>query len=78
MEKDQTQSLLDTPGYNIFINDAKASMVAADSVFVMVDGVAGVEVQTEKVWSFATEFQLPRAFIINKLDRERASISPAP
>ncbi len=70
-------NLLDTPGYNIFINDAKASMVAADSVFVMVDGVAGVEVQTEKVWSFANEFNLPRAIIINKLDRERADFARA-
>ena len=45
-------NLLDTPGYNIFINDAKAALAAADSALVLVDGVAGVEVQTEKVWSF--------------------------
>jgi elongation factor G len=65
-------NLLDTPGFNIFINDAKASLAAADAVLVVVDGVAGVEVQTEKVWSFAEEFDLPRAFVINKLDRERS------
>src|SRR3989304_7396975 len=41
-------NLLDTPGYNIFINDTLASLVAADSSVVLVDGVAGVEVQTEK------------------------------
>jgi elongation factor G len=46
-------NLLDTPGFNIFINDTKASLAAADSGFVLVDGVAGVEVQTEKVWSFS-------------------------
>ena len=66
-------NILDTPGFNIFINDTKASLAGADSAFVLVDGVAGVEVQTEKVWSFTEEFQLPRAIIINKLDRERAS-----
>ncbi len=65
-------NLLDTPGYNIFINDTRASLAAADAVLVLVDGVAGVEVQTEKVWSFADEFNLPRAVIINKLDRERS------
>jgi elongation factor G len=65
-------NLLDTPGYNIFINDTRASLIAADSVLVLVDGVAGVEVQTEKVWAFANEFQLPRGIIINKLDRERS------
>ena len=66
-------NLLDTPGFNIFINDTKASLAAADSAFVLVDGVAGVEVQTEKVWSFCEEFQLPRAIVINKLDRERSN-----
>ena len=65
-------NLIDTPGFNIFINDTKASMVAADAAIVVVDGVAGVEVQTEKVWSFAEEFDLPRAIVINKLDRERS------
>ena len=65
-------NILDTPGYNIFINDARASLVAADAALVVVDGVAGVEVQTEKVWQFTEDFKLPRAVIINKLDRERA------
>jgi len=70
-------NILDTPGYNIFINDTRAALVAADSALVVVDGVAGVEVQTEKVWHFATDFKLPRAVIINKLDRERADFQRA-
>jgi elongation factor G len=70
-------NILDTPGYNIFINDTRASLIAADAALVMVDGVAGVEVQTEKVWGFASEYQLPRAVVINKLDRERADFTRA-
>jgi len=70
-------NLLDTPGYNIFINDTRGSLIAADSALVLVDGVAGVEVQTEKVWSFASEFQIPRAIVINKLERERADFQRA-
>ncbi len=70
-------NLLDTPGFNIFINDTHAALVAADSALVVVDGVAGVEVQTEKVWSFCEGFRLPRAVVINKLDRERASFDRA-
>jgi len=66
-------NLLDTPGYNIFINDTLGSLVAADAAFVLVDGVAGVEVQTEKVWDFSNRYNLPRALIVNKLDRERSS-----
>src|SRR5437868_14900635 len=65
-------NLIDTPGFNIFINDTKASLVAADAALVVVDGVAGVEVQTEKVWSFADDFKLPRAIILDRLDRERS------
>jgi elongation factor G len=65
-------NILDTPGFNIFIQDARAALVAADAAFIVVDGVAGVEVMTEKVYSFAEEYNLPRAFFINKLDRERS------
>jgi elongation factor G len=70
-------NLLDTPGFNIFIYDTKAALAAADAALVVVDGIAGVEVQTEKVWSFTDEFELPRAVVINKLDRERSSFSRA-
>jgi elongation factor G len=70
-------NLIDTPGFNIFINDTKASLAAADAALVLVDGVAGVEVQTEKVWSFADDFELPRAVLINRLDRERSSFERA-
>lgn len=66
-------NLLDTPGYNMFIADTKSAMVAVESVLVVVDGVAGVEVQTEKVWEFAEEYHLPRAIVIDKLDRDRSS-----
>ena len=70
-------NLLDTPGFNMFINDTHAALAAAGAALVMVDGVAGIEVQTEKVWEFANDFQLPSAIIINKLDRERSSFDRA-
>ncbi len=70
-------NVLDTPGFNIFINDTHMSLAAADAAVVVVDGVAGVEVQTEKVWAFSEKFKLPRALFINKLDRERSSFERA-
>jgi elongation factor G len=66
-------NLIDTPGFNTFLIDTQGALVAADAALVIVDGVAGVEVQTEKVWSYSDEFKLPRAIVINKLDRERSS-----
>src|SRR5262245_48658139 len=65
-------NLIDTPGYGDFIADARAGLRVVEAAVVVVDAVAGVQVQTEKVWKFATEFNLPRAVVINRLDRERA------
>jgi elongation factor G len=65
-------NLVDTPGYGDFIADARAGLRVVEAAIVVVDAVAGVQVQTEKVWKFATEYGLPRAVVINRLDRERA------
>src|SRR5687767_14657211 len=65
-------NLVDTPGYGDFIADARAGLRVVEAAIVVVDGVAGVQVQTEKVWKFATEFNLPRAVVVNRLDRERS------
>ena len=66
-------NLLDTPGYNIFLNETRSTLTAADACVLLLDGVAGVEVSTEKVWRFAEDFKLPCALLVNKLDRERSS-----
>jgi len=66
---------IDTPGYSNFLWDARASLRAVDGAAVLVDGVSGVEVGTEKVWEMLEEDLLPRLFVINKLDRENASFN---
>jgi elongation factor G len=70
-------NLLDTPGFNSFIQDTRAALQAADSALIVVDGVSGVEVMTEKVHSFTDEFHMPHTFFINKLDRERSDFERA-
>src|SRR5437899_3583652 len=65
-------NLVDTPGYGDFIADARAGRRVVDAAVVVVDAVAGVQVQTEKVWKFATEYNLPRVVVVNRLDRERS------
>ena len=67
-------NLIDTPGFGNFFADARAAMHVADGALVVVDAVAGVEVQTEKAWAAADELQLPRLVVVNRLDRERASL----
>jgi len=66
-------NILDAPGYADFIGDVRGALRAADACLFVVSAVDGVEVQTEVVWELAVEAGLPRAFFINKLDRERAS-----
>src|SRR5205809_1641998 len=68
-------NLLDTPGFGIFVMEAKGAMRVADSAAIVVSAVTGVEVTTERVWKFADEYGLPRMVIVNKMDRERASFS---
>jgi elongation factor G len=65
-------NLVDTPGYGDFVADARAGLRVVGAAVVVVDGVAGVQVQTEKVWKMAGEYALPRIVVINRLDRERA------
>ena len=68
-------NFIDTPGYNIFLHETEAALVAADAVLVLVHGVSGVEVQTEKTWGFAEKYSLPRLLVVNQMDRDRASLA---
>jgi elongation factor G len=68
-------NFVDTPGYGDFIPDARAGLRVVEAALVVVDAVAGVQVQTEKVWKFANEYELPRAVVVNRLDRERADFA---
>jgi elongation factor G len=70
-------NLVDTPGMGNFLADARAALRVVETAAVVVDAVAGVQVSTEKVWAVAQEFGLPRLIILNRLDRERASLDRA-
>jgi elongation factor G len=70
-------NLIDTPGFANFLSDARAGLRVAEAAVVVVDAVHGVEVQTEKLWAEAAALNLPRLVVVNKLDRERASLERA-
>ena len=70
----QKINLIDTPGIGNFLSDAHAGLQVADGALVVVDAVSGVMVQTEKVWSIGDDLKLPRLVVLNRLDRERASL----
>ena len=67
----QKINLIDTPGIGNFLSDARAALHVADAALVVVDAVAGVMVQTEKVWAAADELALPR-LVVAQPPRPRA------
>jgi len=75
--RDTKITFIDTPGYAAFVAHARPALRVADCALVVVDGVKGVEVQTEKTWAYANEFILPRMIVITKLDKENADFAKA-
>ena len=70
--RDHKINIIDAPGYTDFVGEAIAALSVADGAIILVDAVAGVEVGTEIAWRYADEFNLPRFFVINKMDRDNA------
>jgi elongation factor G len=70
-------NLIDTPGEPSFIADALAALRVVDAAVVVVSGVAGVEVNTERLWRRADAEGLARLVFVNMLDRERADFFAA-
>src|SRR2546425_8185183 len=67
-------NVIDTPGIGNFLSDARAALHVVDAALIVVDAVSGVMVQTEKVWTAADDDQLPRMVVLNRIDRDRASL----
>ena len=65
-------NLIDTPGEPSFVADTLAALRVVDAAVVVVNGVMGVEVHTERLWARADDEGLARLVFVNMLDRERA------
>jgi len=66
-------NVIDTPGFNMFVHEAKMVLPVVDAAIVVVDGVAGVEVVTQRVWNDCEEYKTPRLIVVNRMDRDRAN-----
>src|ERR1700704_2468703 len=66
-------NILDTPGFNMFVHEAKMVLPVVDAAIVVVDGVAGVEVVTGEGWNDCEGVKTPRVIVLNRMDRDRAN-----
>ncbi len=66
-------NVVDTPGFSMFVHEAKMVLPVVDAAIVVVDGVAGVEVVTQRVWKDCDEYKTPRLIVVNRMDRDRAN-----
>jgi elongation factor G len=70
-------NFLDTPGYTDFVGEVVSAMRVADCALILVDSVGGLEVGTETALELATEFNMPKIMVINKMDRDNANFRKA-
>ncbi|HLN12170.1 MAG TPA: GTP-binding protein, partial [bacterium] len=75
--QDHKINLIDTPGYPDFIGEVSGALRAVESIALTVDAVAGVEVQTEKIWALAARASASRLVVVTRMDRENASFARA-
>ncbi len=66
-------NLIDAPGYPDFVGEVVGALQVVESAMVVVDAVAGVQVQTEVAWAQATRRGVSRVVVVNRLDRENAN-----
>lgn len=65
-------NMIDTPGFHMFVHEARAAMLPAETALVVVNAQTGVESGTERVWNYAAEIGLPRVVVMNQVDHPKA------
>ncbi len=65
-------NIIDTPGYINFLEETKGTLRAVDGAIVIVSAISGVKAETEKIYKFACDYEIPRIAFVSKLDKERA------
>ncbi len=65
-------NFLDTPGFPMFVHEARAALLPVEAALLIVNAACGVEAMTRRVWKFSEEFNLPRVIVVDQMDHARA------
>jgi elongation factor G len=65
-------NFVDTPGFPMFVHEARAALLPVEAALLIVNAACGVEAMTRRVWRFGEEFNLPRMIVVNQMDHPRA------
>lgn len=72
---DSKINYLDTPGYDDFLGEVVSALRVVEGAVIVVAAPTGVDVGTERSWNMCESAQIPRMFVVNKMDRENANFS---
>ncbi len=65
-------NIIDTPGYINFLEESRGTLRAVDGAVLIISAISGVKAETEKIYKFACDYEIPRVAFVSKLDKERA------
>jgi len=65
-------NIIDTPGYINFLEETRGTLRAVDGAILIISAISGVKAETEKIYKFACDYEIPRIAFVSKLDKERA------
>ena len=67
-------NIIDAPGYPDFIGPAIKAIPAAETAVVVISAAAGIETNTRKLFELAAEANMPKLFVVNKIDAENIDL----
>ncbi|MHC4184596.1 MAG: GTP-binding protein [Planctomycetota bacterium] len=67
-------NIIDTPGSPDFVGPAITAIPAGETACLVISAPAGIEINTRKLFTLATNTGMPRLIIVNKIDAENVDL----